>query len=559
MSQYYVDEYYNKKCPDAPITAASVMATDGNKVRLSTTASVADIGEQTSEIHLAPSDGTASPVKAVTPAAASTAVPAAPKPSGETFTVTKEELEACFGLGATARLQSHRRQRQLDEEQSAKKAKSGAPTPAPKVETSAMDDLKGLMTAPATLSTGKGQTWNQVLVEKIFAAMDASPALTKFITEHSAERRKLPSKELTTESLQASLKALSKITELSLQERVCGLASLLAVCVEVIKYRGADSLDMLVLLQRRWNLLGPQLFAEGGTSAELAPLIFKEVDRVASMSLKKFFQRTLRDDEQEAEDKFVTVLARHMMKKAYNPKGANSVAMQMAEDALDDKDQFETTSQGRELKKMFVDAGWDSKKEKDLEDAVYFRCELNQGLAQFLNINLVRLGRKVADSPNLVPQLVQALPQTCQGDPEGIFCGLACVLACCGIALADKRGAAVMLMLCPVTQLWSQLAEHLSEVDGVGSFVRLLDDAWVTASERFVEEAKETAGIQPVQPKRGDPPPSDEQMTATMCAAVKENIFQEETMNAVFGSLPKVEGTEARALKAVKAAKKAAA
>merc|ERR1719487_1319821 len=105
------------------------------------------------------------------------------------------------------------------------------------------------------------------------------------------------------------------------------------------------------------------------------------------------------------------------MKKAYNPKGNKSVALQMAEDALDDQDQFETTPQGKELKKMFTEAGWGAD-EKDLMDAVYFRCELNMGLAQYLNLNLVRLGRKVAEQPMLVPQLVQALPQTCQGDPE---------------------------------------------------------------------------------------------------------------------------------------------
>jgi len=381
--EYYIEEYYNKKFPDTKITdAATLMAMDGKQNRLSSTATVASVGETTDEIHLAPSDGTASPAPpapttAAAPAAAAPAA-AAPSASGESFTVTKEELESCFGLGATSRLLSHRRQRQLEEEQNAKKAKTGAPAPATKAKASALEDFTTLLRAKATLSTGKGQTWNQPLVDKILSAMEASPELLAFVEKHAAEQRKQPSKELNQERLQDSLKALTQLSALSLQHRVCGLASLLAVVVEVIKYRGADSLDMLLLLQRRWNLLGPKLSAEGGDSAALAPLIFQEIDRVAAQSLKKFFQRTLSNDEQEAEDKFVTVLARHMMKKAYNPRSNKSVALQMAEDALDDQDQFETTSHGKELKKMFTEAGWGDEVQ-DLMDAVYFRCELNQG------------------------------------------------------------------------------------------------------------------------------------------------------------------------------------
>jgi hypothetical protein len=170
-------------------------------------------------------------------------------------------------------------------------------------------------------------------------------------------------------------------------------------------------------------------------------------------------------------------------------------------------------------------------------------------------MNLVRLGRKVAENPQLVPQLVQALPQTCQGDAEGIFCGLACVLACCQLALSDKKGAAVMLMLCPVNQLWSQLAEHLQESDGVGSFIELLDGSWVAACERYGEELAATKGVTVVQPKRGDPPLSDEQFTAMMVHHVQNDVFKDETMEVIFGSLPAAEGEVPKARKAVQEAK----
>ena len=152
------------------------------------------------------------------------------------------------------------------------------------------------------------------------------------------------------------------------------------------------------------------------------------------------------------------------MKKAYNPKKANSVALQMAEDALDDQAgsltliliptlvltlilplpltiriNLRPPHTVKSSKRCFRTLNGET---RNRTSRIAFssgpqpqtltlthnskrvpnpRCELNQGLAQFLNMNLVRLGRKVADNPQLVPQLVQALPQTTGGDPEGMM------------------------------------------------------------------------------------------------------------------------------------------
>jgi len=561
--EYYVEEYYNKKFPEAPVTTAELCVKDGASKFLSLESTIVDVGAATEELYFEISSGDA-PSPAPAPAPASTAAPpvsnatgqnaeSAPAPKRESYTVTKDELEACFGVGAASRLLSHRRQRQIEQEGASKKAKVPV---SEKPKATAMEELRTLMTAAATLMTGKGQTWNRPLVDKVYSHLEASEALQGFVAVHSAEARKKPSKELTVDSLQASLKVLATLTtngDLAEIDAACGLVFLLAPVEAVVKFRGADSLDMLVLLQRRWNQLGPKLVAAGGEGAEIAPMVFKEIDRVASMCLKKFFQRTITDDQQEAEDKFVTVLARHMMKKLYNPKKANSVALQMAEDALDDQDQFETTSQGKELAKMFRDAAWGAK-EQDLVDNVFFRCELNQGLAMYLNMNLVRLGRKVAEQPNLVVQLVNALPQTTGGDPEGIFSGLACVLACAGIAMADGNGTAVMIMLSPISQMWAQLAQHLQEIDGVQSFVELLDEYWVQATAMYLADAEALKGVEIVPLKRGDPQPSEEQMKAMMVQAVKESVLQDEFIK-VLEEMPTVQGVEMKAAAAVRAAK----
>ena len=104
-------------------------------------------------------------------------------------------MEACFGLGAAARLLSHRRQSQLEQEGAAKKAKSGVPVPEKKV-LDAMAELKAIMLAPATLQTGKGATWNRPLVDIIFKLMDNNKELTAFVDEHAAAARRLLCKEI---------------------------------------------------------------------------------------------------------------------------------------------------------------------------------------------------------------------------------------------------------------------------------------------------------------------------------------------------------------------------
>jgi len=557
--EFFVDDHYNKKNPEAPLVLDTIVARDTNNKLLSLEEIISTVAAGTEDLFLEVADAkTVEAAKAVQvappPAAAAAPAPAAAK-SSETYTVTKEELEACFGLGAASRLMSHRRQRQMETEGAAKKAKITAPVE--KVKETPMEELRKIMTAQATLMTGKGTTWNRPLVDKIFAHMEANAALKDFVDEHAAQARKKPSKELQVDAMQASLKALAallKAGKIDSLETVSGLVTLFAVVEMVVKYRGADSLDMLVLLQRRWNQIGPQLYEGGGEGAEIAPMVYKEMDRVASMCLKKFFQRTITSDEQESEDKFVTVLARHMMKKAYNPKKMKSVALQMAEDALDDQDQFETTSQGKELKKMFVDAGWGAA-EQALEDIVFFRCELNQGLAMYLNMNLVRLGRKVADQPQIVGQLVQVLPQQTGGDPEAIFCGMACVLAIAGMAIQDGKGAAVILMLSYVTELWAQLAKHLQELDGVQPFVRLLDDTWVNACERYAEQIKEVQGVAvPTELKKGEQP-TPEQLTALYVKAAKEQVLDRDEFVKMMETLPQFEGVETKAAEKVKEAR----
>jgi len=234
-----------------------------------------------------------------------------------------------------------------------------------------------------------------------------------------------------------------------------------------------------------------------------------------------------------------------MMKRAYNPTGCKSKALAMAEDALDDADQFETTEGGKALHKMVNSAGWIDA--EDLVDNIFFRCDLNQRLAMFVQMNVVRLAPQVQANPLLMQQLVQVLPQQIGRDIEGLFCGLACVFPWVSSANNNKMGASALIMLTIVTQFWSQIRPPL-EVEGVATFFRLLDAHWVTASELYIEEAAAT-------PKNAAKGKEGEEIP--LVEVVKEQIFKDEVINNILKDFYNPTDATGNAKTAVLKAKKA--
>ena len=71
------------------------------------------------------------------------------------------------------------------------------------------------------------------------------------------------------------------------------------------------------------------------------------------------------------------------------------------------------------------------------------------------------------------------------------------------------------------------------------TFIRLLDETWVRATARYEQEVREVQGVAaPPQPKQGDPPPTEEEMKMLMVGYVKDTLFKDATMEAIFQDLP---------------------
>jgi len=276
---------------------------------------------------------------------------------------------------------------------------------------------------------------------------------------------------------------------------VCALGALLVHIERVVKFRGADSLNMLYFLTRKWNKVArsiPEELINGPKS--IGWQLFQEIDRVAGACLKKFFQRTINGEEQEREEKFITVLAKHMMKKCYNPTGKTSKAFQFADDALDDSDEFVTTSNGRQLQQLLLGGNW-STDASDLVEAIMFRCELDPNLSMFLLMKVLQLGTQISQNPAVFGSLAQAIAHS-GFQPESAFCALAAIFAFVGKAISGGEGPSAVYMLALTTDVWNQLQVSL-DVEGAAEFMQELESAWIKAADVYIQNkgAKDDSDI----------------------------------------------------------------